>query len=138
MNTETLAAIWRDQHRSFRSLPLWVQLWVGWLVVINLVGAASAGTPTGAAVRRASLLFMPLNTALIVYERGWSSALSFTHLVAWPPLLVTLARRLRAPELGASERRLATAVLLTNAVSLAFDVVDAARWIRGERAVAGA
>ncbi len=132
-----LLQLWDDQWRSYRSLPVWVQLWVGWLVAINLVGAADGSTPTGRATRRATYVFLPINAALVIAERGYSSALSFSHLVAWPPLVVQLFRRSRSADCGAAERRIATLVGLTNALSIAFDTIDATRWIKGDRAVAG-
>lgn len=133
-----LQQLWIDQYRSYRALPLWVQVWVAWLVAINLIGGIDRSTPTGRAVARANLVFLPPNAILVAVQRGYGSALSFSHLVAWPPLVAQLVTRLRQPDVPTSERRIAALVALTNSVSIAFDLVDAARWIAGERGVAGA
>jgi hypothetical protein len=130
--------LWHDQWRSYRSLPSWVQVWVAWLVLVNLIGAADRSTPTGRETRRATWVFLPVNTALVILQRGYSGALSFSHLVAWPLLVLRLLRRRGEPDCGRRERRVATLVAVTNAVSLAFDVLDASRWIGGHRAIAGA
>ena len=134
---QALQQLWIDQYRSYRAMPLWVQVWVAWLVTINLVGGLDRSTPTGRAVTKSNLVFLPPNAVLVAAQRGYGSALSFSHLVAWPPLVARLVQRLREPDVPAGERRLAALVALTNSVSIAFDVVDAARWIAGERGVAG-
>lgn len=134
---DAVQQLWIDQYRSFRALPGWVQLWVGWLVGINLVAATDRTTPTGRAVARATVVFTVPNAAIIMLQRGWGSALSIPHLIAWPPLVVRLVRRLQEPDIEPAERRLAALVAVTNAISLAFDVVDAARFLGGERGVAG-
>ena len=137
MTVDAVQQLWIDQYRSYRALPGWVQVWVAWLVAINLVAGADRSTPTGRAVARANAVFLLPNVAVIAFQRGWGSALSFSHLVAWPPLVVRLVRRLREPDIDPAERRLAALVAVTNAISLAFDVVDAARFLAGERGVAG-
>ncbi|MFT6804312.1 MAG: hypothetical protein ACJA2H_001327, partial [Nitriliruptoraceae bacterium] len=114
------------------------QVWVAWLVLVNLIGAADRSTPTGRETRRATWVFLPVNTALVIVQRGYSGALSFSHLVAWPLLVLRLLRRRGDVDCGGRERRVATLVAVTNAVSLAFDVLDASRWIGGHRAIAGA
>lgn len=134
---QALQELWVDQYRSYRALPGWVQVWVAWLVTINLVAGLDRSTPTGRAVARSNALFLPPNVALVVGQRGYGSALSFSHLLAWPPLIVRLVQRLREPDIEPGERRLASLVALTNSVSIAFDLVDAARWVGGERGVAG-
>jgi hypothetical protein len=89
--------LWHDQWRSYRSLPSWVQVWVAWLVVVNLIGAADRSTPTGRETRRATWVFLPVNTALVILQRGYSGALSFSHLVAWPLLVLRGLRSTRTP-----------------------------------------
>jgi hypothetical protein len=134
---DALRQLWVDQYRSYRSLPGLVQVWVAWLVTVNLVVGADRSTPTGRAVLWSNLAFMLPNTAIVVAQRGYGSALSFPHLVAWPPLVVWLLGRLREDDLEERERVAATLVAVTNSISLAFDVVDAARFLAGERDVAG-
>lgn len=134
---EALQQLWIDQYRSYRSLPGWVQVWVVWLVGINLVTGLDQTTPTGRAVARANVVFLLPNVVIIMVQRGWGSALSFSHLVAWPPLIARLVQRVREPGVTPVERRTAALVAVTNAISVAFDVVDAARFLAGERGVAG-
>lgn len=134
---DAVRKLWIDQYRSYRALPGWVQVWVAWLVTVNLVVGADRSTPTGRAVAWSNLAFLLPNTAILVVQRGYGSALSFPHLVAWPPLVARLVRRLREPDVGGRERTAAALVAVTNSISIAFDVVDAARFVRGERGIAG-
>lgn len=128
--------LWDDTWRSFRSLPAWVQAWAAWLVVVN-VGVAMREDRTGRMARLPTVAFLTANAAIVVAERGYSKRLSFAHLVAWPRLVVTCARRALDPDLERSERVAAGLLAASNAASLGFDVVDSVAWLRGDRAVAG-
>lgn len=134
---DALRQLWIDQYRSYRAMPVWVQLWVAWLVTVNLVVGADRSTPTGRAVAWGNLAFLLPNTAIVIAQRGYGSALSLPHLLAWPPLVARLVGRLREDGLDDRERTAATLVAVTNSISIAFDVVDAARFVAGERGVAG-
>lgn len=127
--------------RSFQSLPLWVRIWIaGWLVPVNAASVFFLGTPIGLWTAISASLVGVSNTWLALRLGGLSRALAFPHLAVWIPLCLAIAARLSGPdagEIGRPEFLFGVTVLATNIVSLGFDLVDAVRWITGERAVAG-
>jgi hypothetical protein len=129
-----------DVWRSFRSLPSWVQAWVGLcLVPVNLVPYAMLGTATGRAAALAMTIVILTNLPILLAQRGMSRLLSLPHLLAWGPLCLWLAARLATGvPMNASEAALAWLLLIVNTISLGFDAMDSLRWWRGDRAVAGA
>lgn len=131
-----MTTLFAETWRSFRALPTWVQLWASWLVVLNVV-VSLRDDAVGRLARVPTVVFLAVNTGLVVAERGFSKALSLAHLVVWPHLVVASARRALDPSVEPGERVAAGVLAATNAVSLGFDVPDALAWWRGDRAVAG-
>lgn len=123
---------------SFRRLPGWVQAWVALVLVpVNLAPLAFLGTPGMAVVAALSVGGMLPNLVLLFVERGFSRAMSLSHLVLWPPLLVLVALRLAGPERPEGPVAwVLAALLVVDAISLVFDARDARAWWRGDRAVA--
>ncbi|WP_290767045.1 hypothetical protein [Aquabacterium sp.] len=134
----------RLQHiwHSYRSLPLWVQVWVGAILVpVNALSFLLLHTPTGQWAAWAALFVVATNVPIMWVARGMSKLMSVPHLIAWLPLQVALLARL-AGQLGATplqpfEQPLILALLLTNGISLVFDAIDSVRWLQGDRAVPG-
>jgi len=126
---------------SFKSLPLWVRLWIaGWLVPVNAASIFFIGTPIGLWTAISAGLVGVSNTWLALRLGGLSRALAFPHLVVWIPLCISIAARLTGPDggsIGRTEYIYGVVVLTTNIISIGFDLVDAYRWIAGERSVPG-
>ncbi len=126
---------------SFSSLPLWVRLWiVGWLVPVNAASIFFLGTPVGLWTAISAGLVGVSNTWLALRLGGLSRGLAFPHLVVWIPLCIAIAARLTGPDagsIGRTEYIYGVVVLTTNIISIGFDLVDAYRWIAGERSVPG-
>lgn len=135
---DRLQCIWH----SYRSLPLWVQVWVGGILVpVNAIGFWLLHTPTGQWAAWAALFVVATNVPIMWAERGMSKLMSVPHLIAWLPLQVALLARL-AGQLGPMplqpfEQPLILALLITNGISLVFDAIDSLRWLKGDRAVPG-
>jgi hypothetical protein len=133
------AEIWK----SFRSLPLWVQVWVaGILSPANAVPFFLLDTWLGAAAAIATGFVVATNLPIMVAARGMTRLMSVPHLFAWIPLQILIPLRLTgaiggAPATGA-EWWLGVILFVVNGISLVFDVIDSWRWLRGEREVAGA
>ncbi|MXQ07750.1 hypothetical protein GQ651_07815 [Alphaproteobacteria bacterium GH1-50] len=120
-----IEAIWT----SFCALPLWVRVWIAVVLVpVNLATVTLIGQPNGGLIAALAVAGLAPNLVLLLVQRGFSRAMAFSHLVFWTPLLVVLW-----PLLGAL---FPTVLFAVNAVSLAFDLRDAALWVRGDRAVA--
>ena len=80
-----------DIWRSWRSLPLWVQIWVvGILVPVNVLPFFLLESAVGQAGALAALLVLVTNGPLMWVYRGMNKVLSIPHLIAWGPLEIYL------------------------------------------------
>ena len=135
---DRMADIWR----SWRSLPLWVQIWVaGILVPVNVLPFFLLESAVGQAGALAALLVLVTNGPLMWVYRGMNKVLSIPHLIAWGPLVIYLLMLLSESGFRADasmmELGLAALLLAINGISLMFDVVDSAKWLAGDRATPG-
>ncbi len=135
---DRMADIWR----SWRSLPLWVQIWVaGILVPVNVLPFFLLESTVGQAGALAALLVLVTNGPLMWVYRGMNKVLSIPHLVAWGPLVIYLLMLLSESGFRADASRmelgLAALLLAINGISLMFDAVDSAKWLAGDRATPG-
>lgn len=127
---------------SFRSLPAWVQVWVGLVLIpINVLPFFLLDTWSGRAGAVAALFVVATNVPIMWAAAGMSRAMSLPHLLAWIPLEIALALRLAGAAGGlpptTAELALAVALLVVNGISLGFDTLDSWRWLRGERDAPG-
>jgi hypothetical protein len=127
---------------SYRSLPLWVQLWVGLILVpANALPFALLDHWAGRVAALAALAVVATNLPIMWVERGMSRLMAVPHLVIWGPLqaalLLRLAQRVGPVPFESHERLYVVLLLVVNGISLAFDALDTVRWVRGERAVPG-
>ena len=124
--------------KSYRSLPLWVQVWVGLILVpVNAAAFFMLPLPAAQYTAVAAVVVIVTNGPLLVYYAGMNRSLSIPHLIAWIPLEVALLMRLLEGDPGLVEQVYAVLVLLVNAISLVFDALDSWRWLRGERETPG-
>ena len=135
---DRMADIWR----SWRSLPLWVQIWVaGILGPVNVLPFFLLESTVGQAGALAALLVLVTNGPLMWVYRGMNKVLSIPHLIAWGPLVIYLLMLLSESGFRADASRmelgLAALLLAINGISLMFDVVDSAKWLAGDRATPG-
>lgn len=134
---DALQSLSADVWRSYRSLPMWVQVWVTWLVGINVASVGQLDHPSGRATARGLVVWLLPNAVFLVTIRGLGKVHALSHVLVFPVVVASLIRRLGADDASASERRFAGLVVVTNAISMAFDILDAAAWLRGDRATAG-
>ncbi|MGJ8668224.1 MAG: hypothetical protein ACSHXK_01940 [Oceanococcus sp.] len=126
--------------RSYTSMPAWVQVWVLILMAVNVACVAFLDTAVGGATAAAGIFVILTNMPIMLYYGGMNRAMAIPHLFAWIPLSVFLLMQLCAEPAAAmaeSVRNYAIAVLVINGISLAFDVVDTLRWLKGERETPG-
>ncbi|MEQ9547996.1 MAG: hypothetical protein RIK85_18495 [Marinobacter sp.] len=127
-----------DSWRSFRSLPLWVQVWVaGILVPVNAAAFLFLDTAAGYWTAVAAALVLASNYPIMLGCRGMSRLMSLPHLAIWGPLQVFLLYCLAVADLAYTEFGFIVVVVVVNGVSLVFDAVDSWRWCAGEREVPG-
>ncbi len=125
---------------SFRSLPGWVQVWVGCVLIpVNVMPFFLLDTWSGRAGAAAALLVVATNVPIMWAAAGMSRAMSLPHLLAWIPLEIALALRVSGAvgslPPATTELALALVLLLVNGISLVFDTIDSWRWWRGRRDV---
>lgn len=124
--------------KSMMGLPLWVQLWLPVLFGTNLVSLAFLDTEVGRMTAIAFAVVCLFNLPMMFLQRGLTRLLAIPHF-AWLPLLVYLYGQLwgAEPLPAGSMRTYALLVFGCNSFSLLFDVVDAFKWVRGQREVLG-
>lgn len=114
-----------------RQEPAWLQIWVFWMVAVNLgslffLKHREARWALGAFVGAAILM-----ETLLAWN-GYNRLLGLAHLVFWTPLVIWLwRRRPRWPD-GLAGKWVAL-LLLTNTASLVVDFVDVIRYLAGDR-----
>ncbi len=130
--------------------PIPVLLWVGWLMIVNLLSLAFWKH------REARVIFWAFFANAIFMSflceiNGYNRLLGISHVIFWTPLLVYLFRRLPSIDLivrfwqwGRVLRRIPIidrsvgfwqwvgVLMVTNAASLVLDYIDVVRYILGE------
>jgi hypothetical protein len=132
----------QDIWKSYRSLPLWVQLWVALILVpVNAAAFFLLDTWLGVAAAIAAAFVVLTNGPILWVCRGMSRLLSVPHLFAWLPLQILIPLRLAemvgSGPVAEAEWVLGIILFVVNGISLVFDGIDSWRWLRGEREVPG-
>ncbi len=71
---------------------------------------------------------------MFLYQQiGYVKLLGLAHIIAWTPLAVHLWFKMRAPDVTKAPRLIMGVVFTIILVSLAFDYVDAIRYLAGDR-----
>lgn len=132
----------QDIWKSYRSLPLWVQIWVALILVpVNAAAFVLLDTWLGVAAAIAAVFVALTNAPIMWVCRGMSRLMSVPHLFAWIPLQVLIPMRLAGMVGGGpvsdAEWVFGIVLFVTNGISLVFDAIDSWRWAKGEREVPG-
>lgn len=127
---------------SYRSLPIWVQIWVGLILIpANTLGFLFMDTFSGHWIALAAVMIVFTNGPLIWFYSGMNKALSIPHLFIWLPLHIILVGRLAGywgtSPISFDEGLLDATVLTVNSISLVFDVADSWHWLQGKRNTPG-
>jgi len=121
--------------KSFRATPGWVQFWMVFLLMpINAASLFFLNEPMGIWIAFLANIGMILNIPVMFYDRGVSKLMSMPHLIPWT-VIVVLIIFYRPEAMGLYDTYL-WVLLVTNLISLAFDYVDAVKWIKGDRVIA--
>ncbi len=116
----------------------WIQIWVMWLAIITFaaLGAFLVQRKTwlyAAAVAAATAAnFVVMNW--LYGQVGYVRLLGLPHVLFWTPLAVYVWLGLRAGAITGWVRWVAIVLVISLIASLAFDYVDVARWVLGDRA----
>lgn len=127
------AEIWR----SFRALPLWVQIWVGLILVpVNMASSFFIYESMGLLVALLAIGGMTPNLVIMMFDRGLSKAMAIPHLVIWFPLVIFLIWIIQAPYIEGRYLAYLWLLLAVDVLSLAFDIPDTWKWAKGDREIA--
>ena len=117
--------------------PTWVVIWMNVLLLGGFIlPVALLIWPETRLAGLFSLLGNAANAVAVtsLYNTmGYVKLLGLPHILLWGPLVVYLVAIARRPATRVWPRRIALAVGAVLGVSLAFDIVDVARWLLGER-----
>jgi hypothetical protein len=121
-----------DFTQHLMQQPLWVQVWVAWMALVNLASACFLRRTEARIVLGAfagSFVFMNALFAL----NGFNRLLGLSHAIFWTPLLVYLLRRRSHIESQTPFGRWVRVLIATNALSLVIDYTDVLRYLLGDR-----
>ncbi len=124
-----------DIWHSYRSMPLWVQIWVGVILVpVNMATIVLISEPCCWLIPVLAIGGMVPNAVLMFVERGFSKAMALSHVVLWVPLLIFLALEITAGSVFADYLMV---LFVLDFISICFDVKDSRDWLKGDRGIAG-
>lgn len=117
--------------------PAWVAIWMN----ILLLGAIALPlTLVFWKATRLTALFSLIASVIsiagimLLYQQlGYVKLLGLAHIIAWTPLAIYLWFKMKSPDVTRAPRIIMGVVFATIMVSLAFDYVDAVRYIAGDR-----
>lgn len=129
-----------DIWKSFRAMPLWVQIWVaGILVPVNMAALAFLDRFEGQLAAVLGIGAMLANTGIMLVQRGFSKAMALPHILPWSALVLWIPGVLLAADgPDGALRSYLQLLLVINAISLVFDYPDTVKWFRGDRDIARA
>lgn len=117
---------------------LWIQIWVGWLAIFTYVtiGALLVQRATWryAAVAIVATAVNFLFMRWLYGQVGYVRLLGLPHVIVWTPLALYFGSALMRQAITGWVRPVVIVFVISISASLAFDYVDVARWLLGERA----
>jgi hypothetical protein len=128
----------KQLFQSMMGLPRWVQLWLPILFGTNMASLGFLDQEVGRYTAFSFAIVCMFNMPMMFIQRGMTRLLAIPHF-AWFPLVVYLFGQLwgSQPLPAGPIRTYALLVFTFNSISLAFDVIDAAKWVGGRREVLG-
>lgn len=113
--------------------PLWLQVWVYWMMILNTAALLFLRTTEGRVVL--ACWVGNIITMSLLYEWvGYVRLLGLSHVIWWTPLVIFLFLRRGQFPAGKAATWL-WILLLTNSVSLVIDYIDVARYFMGDGAL---
>ncbi|MEM9619881.1 MAG: hypothetical protein AAF936_18150 [Pseudomonadota bacterium] len=113
--------------------PLWLQAWVGWMVLVNFVGGLVFIRRTEARWILGAIISAGLFMEFLYGQFGYQRILGLAHVVFWTPLLVYLWSRRSAWNISGLSGKWLAVVFVTDLTSLIIDYIDVARYLSDER-----
>jgi hypothetical protein len=117
--------------------PQWVQYWLYWLsfggFVLPIILLFWRKSRKAAAFTLLAILMSAFAVSWIYSQLGYVKLLGLGHLIFWTPAVWFLMTEIKNGQVPPWPRRLMMVTAATLAISLAFDLADALRYLLGER-----
>jgi len=125
----------KDIWGSFMAQPMWVKAWMVLILMpANFATAVFIKEPYGIVVASLAILGMAFNMIPMIAERGFGKAMAIPHVIFWVPLVVLILLKVLPVSVGPYKSFL-IALLVINIFSLAFDIPDSLKWLKGDRII---
>ena len=117
--------------------PLALTIWINWLVLVNLVPPLFFLRQMQARWVLGAMIFVTAVNIPLSLVFGFSKALAIPHLIVWIPLVIYLAREWRDNRLHDTPifKSWIMAVMITDLISVVFDIRDAAFFLGGDTGI---
>jgi hypothetical protein len=123
--------------QAVSQLPMWLQIWLNWLVFATLafplVLLIWKQSRLAAIVTVASTALNGVAVTWLYNQLGYVKLLGLPHIFLWGPAAYYLYKQVKRPDMPTWPKRIMLIILTSILISLAFDVVDVARYALGER-----
>lgn len=117
--------------QSYNALPNWVKIWMNFILgPVNLATLAFLSQPGGPLIAALAIGGMVMTVSIVIAVGGFTKLAAAGHILPWTPLVVMLI--FARPEGTAIYQVFLTVLLVTNVISLAFDVNDLRLWARSK------
>lgn len=113
--------------------PIWLQSWVGWMVLVNLAGSIVFIRRIEAKWALAAFISAAAFMEFLFSQFGYQRILGLAHVLFWTPFLIYLWGRRAHWDLSRLSGKWLSALFATNLTSLVIDYIDVARYLMGER-----
>ena len=118
---------WARIRQSYNALPNWVKIWMNFILgPVNLATLAFLDQPSGPLIAALAIGGMVMTVSIVVAMGGFTKLASAGHILPWTPLVLMLI--VARPEGTEIYQTFLTVLLVTNAISLAFDLNDLRLW----------
>ncbi|MDG2340877.1 MAG: hypothetical protein P8L32_06755 [Paracoccaceae bacterium] len=122
-----------DIWKSYRALPLWVQIWVfGILVPVNAFSIVFVAQPSGTWIALLAIVAILINVPVMIIERDFTKTMAISHIPLWTILVVWLV--IDRPQGSPAYETYLLVLLVVDLISLGFDYPDAWKWWKARRA----
>lgn len=111
--------------------PVWLRSWIFWMVIVNSASLLFV-RHSQARFILAAWVGNAITMGQLLEWNGYNRLLGLSHVLWWTPLLVLLWRQRSRWPAGMAGIWLRV-LCATNAVSLAIDYLDVARYLLGDR-----
>jgi hypothetical protein len=127
----TLVETWAQAN----SLPIGMLIWIRMLAVVNIASVFWLRHIQARWILAAIVFIIAINMPMLRAGTGLIKLLGVPHVIVWVPLIIYLAVQFRSGALDFQTRlgKWCVAVMMTNLVSVVFDIRDGFQYWMGDR-----